>query len=459
MNDGNTSGPGHHPTPLEAGLERAMSPFQEFIHDQTSASVMLLLCTLLALVIANSPLAQDYQRLIHMQLGLVLGEQSFSMSIGHWVNEALMALFFFILGLEIKREILVGELQDPQQSLPVIAAASGGMLLPASIFLLFNQGSATVHGWGIPMATDAAFAIGVLALLGRRIPPALLTFLTALAIIDDLGAILVIAVFYTATINLASLTMAGLLLLLLVACNLGGCRHPLVYIIGGALVWLAMLGSGVHATVAGVLVAMTVPARPKREPEWFVRRARRLINDFEAIGNKSDRPILGEDEQHRVVEKVQDTAEKATTPLRRWERALEHPVALLVMPIFALANAGIAIDSQTLNSLWHDRLALGIALGLVLGKPLGIVLFTWLALRLRLGRLPQGVNMRHIIGIGLVGGMGFTMSIFITGLGFSDSPALMAEAKITILLASLAAGLLGYGWLAAQPSASREAAG
>jgi len=207
MNDGNTSGPGHHPTPLEAGLERAMSPFQEFIHDQTSASVILLLCTLLALVIANSPLAQDYQQLIHMQLGLVLGERSFSMSIGHWVNEALMALFFFILGLEIKREILVGELQDPQQSLPVIAAASGGMLLPASIFLLLNQGSATVHGWGIPMATDAAFAIGVLALLGRRIPPALLTFLTALAIIDDLGSILVIAVFYTATIDLASLIM------------------------------------------------------------------------------------------------------------------------------------------------------------------------------------------------------------------------------------------------------------
>jgi len=441
--NGNTN----YPKPLEARFERVLTPFQEFIRDQTTGSILLILCTVIALFIANSPLAHDYETFLEMHTGFVFGEWSFKMSVRHWINDGLMSLFFFVLGLEIKREILVGELKDPQQSLPVIAAALGGMLLPAAIFFAFNANSTMAHGWGIPMATDTAFAVGVLALLGRRIPLALITFLTALAIIDDLGAILVIAIFYTETISLPFLSLAGLLLIALAGCNAFGCRRPVVYIVVGGLVWLAMLGSGVHATVAGILVALTIPARPKRGATWFMHRTRNLIDEFENIEKESVRPILGEEQQHEVVERVQDTAEKASTPLRRWENFLEHPVALFIMPVFALANAGIPVSFKTLTSLGTDTLGLGIILGLVAGKSIGISLLTWFALRLHLGHLAQGITMRHIIGIGLLAGMGFTMSIFIAGLGFANTPEALVSAKTAILLASLIAGISGFLWL------------
>lgn len=447
MSDNNDNCNTIYPRPLEAQLERVLTPFQRFIRDQTTGSILLILCTVIALVIANSPLAHDYETLLEMRTGFVFGEWSFKMSLHHWINDGLMSLFFFILGLEIKREILVGELRDPQQSLPVIAAALGGMLIPAAIFFAFNVNSTMVHGWGIPMATDTAFAVGILALLGRRIPLALITFLTALAIIDDLGAILVIAIFYTETINLSLLGLAVLLLIAMAGCNALGFRRPVIYIAIGGLVWLAMLGSGVHATIAGILVALTIPARPKRGATWFMRRTRSLINEFEDIEKESVRPILGEEKQHEVVERVQDTAEKASTPIRRWENFLERPVALCVMPVFALANAGIPVSFKALTSLGTDSLGLGIILGLVAGKSIGISLLTWIALRLHLGRLAQGVTMSHIIGIGLLGGMGFTMSIFIAGLGFANTPEALVSAKTAILLASLIAGLSGYLWL------------
>jgi len=436
-----------YPNPLEAQLERALSPFAEFVHNQTTGSVLLILCSLLALVIANSEFATPYQDTIDLHLGFLFGNWSFHMSLREWVNDGLMSAFFFVLGLEIKREILVGELRDPQKSLPVIAAAVGGMLTPALLFYIFNAGSTSVHGWGIPMATDSAFAVGVLALLGRRIPVSLLTFLTALAIIDDLGAITVIAVFYTKTINFGALSLAMLFLAILASCNVLGCRRPLIYFCGGFLVWLAILSSGVHASIAGVLVALIVPARPKRDPQWFVTRTRNLIKKFENIDKQTTGPILGEAQQHEVVERVQDSAEKATTPLRRWERALETPVSLLVMPIFALANAGIPISSDQLSAAWTNNFSLGIILGLLVGKLTGISLMTWLTVRLNLGRLPQDVTLHHIIGIGLLGGMGFTMSIFVAGMGFADSPEALVNAKLSILLATMIAGLLGYLWL------------
>ncbi len=446
------------PNRLEAGLERVLIPFHEFIRDQTTGSILLILCTVIALLIANSPYAQQYENLIEMQTGFVFGEWSFKMSVHHWVNDGLMSLFFFILGLEIKREILVGELRDPQQSFPIIAAALGGMLAPAGIFYLLNTGTESVHSWGIPMATDTAFAVGILALLGRRIPIALITFLTALAIIDDLGAILVIAVFYTETINLFLLSVTGLLIILLAGFNISGIRRPSIYIIVGGFVWLAMLGSGVHATVAGILVAMTVPARPKRGADWFVRNTRKLIDKFETIKQESSRSILDEEEQHVVVEEVKGTAEKATTPLRRWEHALEHPVALFVMPVFALTNAGIPVDFKSFSALWSDTLSLGIILGLLAGKTIGISLLTWLALQLHLGHLSQGVTLKHIFGIALLGGMGFTMSIFIASLGLSDNHEALLSAKTAILMASLIAGLSGYLWLRYQTVPAGSAA-
>jgi NhaA family Na+:H+ antiporter len=241
--------------------------------------------------------------------------------------------------------------------------------------------------------------------------------------------------------------MAAALLGMLATFNALGTRRPAVYLIGGALAWLAMHYSGVHATVAGVLVAMTVPARPRAGPGWFVRRTRSLLREFQEIQETSERPILGEERQHAVVESLQDTAEKASTPLRRWERLLEYPVALLVMPVFALTNAGIPIDFGSLAGLWNDRLTLGIVLGLVLGKGFGITLICWLALRLGLGRLPDDMNLGHIAGIGLLGGMGFTMSIFIASLSFGTDTEGLIAAKTAILLASLAAGVSGYLWL------------
>jgi NhaA family Na+:H+ antiporter len=442
-----TSEAGMAGTPLERQLEKIIPPFQRFTHDQTTGSVLLIIGTFAALLIANSTIRDGYESLLLTGAGMVFGQWSLTMSQHHWINEGLMSLFFFVLGLEIKRELLVGELKGPRQSVPMIAAAFGGMLMPAVIFMTFTAGTPLLHGWGIPMATDTAFAVGVLALLHRHVPAGLTAFLTALAIIDDLGAILVIAVFYTESINLPFLGSAALLLLLLVMLNVAGVRRPGVYFLIGGLVWLAMLGSGVHATVAGILVALTVPARPKRGPGWFVSRAPRLVNEFDMLERQSDRPLLGEEKQHLVAESLRATAEKATTPLRRWERYLERPVALVVLPVFALANDGIPVNLDALTALASNVLTPAIVLGLLVGKVFGITFMTWLSLRLGPGQLARGVSMRHIAGIGLLGGMGFTMSIFIADLGFDNAPETLVAAKTAILLASLLAGTAGFLWL------------
>ncbi len=438
----------NNPTPLERQVEKVLSPFQRFIKDQTTSSLILVLCTLVALLLANSPLREAYQQVTHIPFGFTVGDQTFTMSLRHWINDGLMALFFFLLGLEIKREILAGELQDMRRTVPVIAAAIGGMLFPALLFLIVNAGTDTVHGWGIPMATDTAFAVGILALLRNWVPTSAFAFLTALAIIDDIGAILVIAVFYTETLQLTYLGIgtgvwAGLLLM-----NLLGIRSAWMYLIGGLLVWAMLYQSGIHATVAGIVVAFTVPARPKRDPSWFLEQLRRLMQKFERIekDDSIDSNMLGNPDQHRIVEGVRTAAEKATTPLRRWERALEHPVALLVLPVFAFANAGIPINTEVITSVWTEPLAGGIVLGLVIGKGLGIPLLAWAAIRFKLGELPDGLTLRHVIGIGLLGGMGFTMSIFIADLGFAQADNLVA-AKSGILVASLIAGVAGWAWL------------
>jgi NhaA family Na+:H+ antiporter len=434
---------------LERGFANIISPFQSFVRDQATASMILIVCTAVALVLANSPLAHWYESLVDTHTGVVFGDWSWEKSLRHWINDGLMSIFFFVLGLEIKREILAGDLKDRERSIPVMAAALGGMLLPAAIYYAFNAGSPGVHGWGIPMATDTAFAVGILALLGKRIPSALTVFLTALAIIDDLGAIMVIAVFYTENISVPHLELAGLLLAVLIVCNAVGIRHPSVYFLVGGLVWLAMLGSGVHATVAGILVAFTTPARPQHGKRWFLRRTRELANELEAIEENARRAnsILAEPDQHKVVERVEETAARTTTPLQRWERALTHPVSLFVLPIFALANAGVAIGVDTLPALFDDPVIVGIVLGLLLGKSVGITFACWLALRLGLGRLPGDMQMHHVLGVAMLGGMGFTMSIFIAGLSFGDSPAMLVAAKTAILLASLLSGLGGYLWL------------
>ena len=440
---------GNATSALEKGFASVVSPFQDFIHEQKTTSILLLLSTLIALIIANSPLADAYQALIETRFGFVLGDKDYSMSLHHWINDGLMALFFFILGLEMKRELLVGELRDAARAIPVFAAAVGGMLVPALLFYAINHDGGAAHGWAIPMATDTAFAIGILALLGARVPPGLTAFLLALAIIDDMGAVLVIALFYSDAISLDHLGSAALLLAALMVMNLLGVRRPMFYFAGGGLVWLLMLGSGVHATLAGILVAMIVPARPKRSTRAFVRRSRELLDKFEAIENEEPEttPVLAEPVKHEVVENLQQTAAQATTPLQLWERALEHPVALFVLPLFALVNAGIAVELSALPALLADSLALGIVLGLVLGKAIGISLPAYVLLKLGIGRLPDGVQQGHIIGLALLGGIGFTMSIFIATLGFADHPEQQVIAKTGILTASLIAGACGYLWL------------
>ncbi len=440
--------PSIEPVEIEKGLEKILAPFHEFIRDQTTGSIWLLVCTVIALVLVNSSFAPHYLEVFHTKFGLLMGETSFSMSLRHWINDGLMALFFFLLGMEIKREVLVGDIRELDKLIPIGFAALGGMIVPAAVYLSFNWGTPYETGWGITMATDTAFAVGILALLGKKIPTSAFTFLTALAILDDIGAILVITLFYSDSVDSLYIGLSLAALLVLVICNIVGIRRPSIYLCIGTLLWAAMLKSGIHATVAGILVAITVPARAKREPKWFLNYATSLMARFNRLERQKqeDASILGLPEQHDVVEKIKDASEKATTPLRRWEGAFERPVALLIMPVFALANAGITIEGVNFGSAFTDPLILGIVLGLVLGKSLGISFFTWLALKLGYGSLPAGLTLKHVVGLGMLGGIGFTMSIFITNLGFESMDDVLNRAKFSILLGSFVSGLGAYIW-------------
>jgi len=436
-------------TSLEQGFEKILTPFQAFIKDQTTSSVLLVISTLIAVIIANTPLSARYEHLLGAELGLVFGDLSFTMSLQHWINDGLMAFFFFLIGMEIKREILVGELKEFGRFMLVFTAAVGGMLVPAAVFIMLNAETVYAEGWGIAMATDTAFVIGIMALLGRHVPAAAFAFLTALAIIDDLGAIAVIAMFYSESISTYHIGVCAILLMFMILANILGIRKPSVYFTSGVMIWLTMLGSGIHATIAGILVAATVPARPKHTPGWFFKRIENLLDRLKRIEKTrpSVNPILGEPEQHALVEDVKDAAERATTPLRRWERALEHPISLFVLPVFALANAGIPLTTDSFTGFWFNTLSTGIVLGLVIGKSAGITLFAWLALHLKIGHLPSSLGMRHVVGLALLGGIGFTMSIFVSNLAFDDMPEVLLRAKIAILTGSLISGALGYLWL------------
>jgi len=424
------------------------------MRDEIVSSGFLFAATVTALLAANSPWAGDYFALWQAPLTLGFGDQRYHVELRHLVNDGLMALFFLVLGLEIKRELLVGELRDVRRAIPVLAAAVGGMLVPAAIYFLFNAGLPSARGWGIPMATDSAFALGALMMLGSRVPAGVKAFLVAFAIIDDLGAILVIALFYTGTLEVSYLGDVALCLGALILCNVAGLRHISIYLMIGAVLWGCVVAAGVHGTVAGVLIAATVPARPRHGRDWFLRTTRHLTSRVEALHReRRDTGILGDPDQHTTVEAVEQVAKAATTPLRRWERSLERPVLLLVLPLFALANAGIPIDGGLLGTGLSSPVAWGILLGLVGGKVLGISLLTWLTVRLGAGRLPGEMGMRHLVGVALLGGMGFTMSVFIAGLSFADA-AHLNVAKLAILLASSVAGVSGYLWLrrAAQTS-------
>ncbi len=400
----------------------------------------------LALVLANGPLASAYEHIVHTLIGLNFGSWALEMSLHHWINDGLMALFFFVVGLELKREMLVGELAKPRNAVLPIAAAVGGMVVPALIYFAINPEGDAALGWGIPMATDIAFAIGALALLAGRVPKALITFLVALAIVDDLGAVMVIALFYTDSIALGPLAAAGGLFALLLLLNLSGIRKTIPYFIVAVLLWYALMQSGVHATLAGILGALSVPAVPKYNPERFSEHVRELMHRFDA-SHQLGKSIMTNDALRAVVQTLENGVHSVEAPLQRLEHVWHMPVAYLVIPVFALANAGIPLEYASLGETLAHPVLLGVSLGLVLGKFLGITGVSWLMLKLGVAVLPKDTRFTQIAGVSLLAGIGFTMSIFVAQLGFEGREDLLLLAKTGILAASLLAGVAGFIWL------------
>ncbi len=431
--------------PWEKAFKKVSTPFEHFIHAQTTTGMILMGMTILALILANSPLTENYAHFFHTKVDLNVGSWELSHTIHHWINDGLMAIFFFIIGLEIKREILVGELSNIKVAILPILSAIGGMLFPALIYLSITSGTEGANGWGIPMATDIAFAISALVLLGKRVPTALVTFLVALAIVDDLGAVLVIALFYTEQIHLLPLALAGGAFLILVAFNRFGIHMILPYFIVGLFLWFFMLESGVHATIAGVIAALAIPSKPKRTPDEFSSHTKELLDEYNKVST-GDINELNET-QKAILRNIQDQIDAVGTPASRLERGLHLPVALIVIPLFALANAGISIDFSSIGTTLIEPISLGIVLGLIMGKIVGIFGVAWLAIKLKIAQLPKNSSMTQIFGVASLGGIGFTMSIFVADLAFIGNAELIFQAKIGILFASLFAGLFGFFWL------------
>jgi Na+:H+ antiporter, NhaA family len=427
-------------------------PFQRFFETEAASGILLLASAAAAVLWANSPQADAYFRLWGASLTVAVGPAALTKPLLLWINDGLMAVFFFVIGLELKREVLTGELSAPRQAALAVAAAAGGMLVPAGIYALLNSGGAGAAGWGIPMATDIAFVLGVLALLGPRVPLALKVFLTAVAIVDDLGAVLVIALFYTADLSLAALGAAAAILATLLLLNRAGVRRTAPYALLGIALWAAVLASGVHATVAGVLLALTIPARRLVDAPEFLRQGEILLAEF----RKNSRPGAAEptEDQRHALLSLTVAAGRLETPLQRLEHALHPWVAYFIVPVFALANAGVTLGAEAAATL-ADPIALGVVLGLLLGKQLGVVAFAMLATRLG---LPGGVSWLQIWGMGLLSGIGFTMSLFIAGLAFED-PALLDRAKIGILAGSLLSAVAGATVLVKAVSAPRSRPG
>ena len=432
--------------PWEKAFERVLTPLEDFIHRQTTSGILLMLCAIVAIYIANSQWSDVYHHVLTIPFTIGIPGFQLSKTLHHWINDGLMAIFFFVIGLELKREILVGELANIKLAMLPIIAAFGGMVMPVLIYLSFNPEGDTISGWGIPMATDIAFAIGALALLGNRVPKNLLTFLIALAIVDDLGAVMVIALFYTETINTSALAIVAIVTLALIAINLGGVRRSAPYILLGIILWIAMLKSGVHATLAGIILAFTIPMRPKYNANRFLSQINEMVIQIKRAYQQEEN-IVRNDELRSRVRALGDGVLLVQAPAQIMERKMHIPTAYFIIPVFSLANAGIPVDWASFGSVITHPVSIGITAGLVLGKLIGIAGFSWLAVKIRLTSLPNGVNFKHIIGAALMGGIGFTMSIFIAELGFAHSAENLLMAKTGILLASALAGVSGFIWL------------
>ncbi|WP_346237643.1 Na+/H+ antiporter NhaA [Niabella insulamsoli] len=429
----------HKKTPIE----KLVDPIQSFIQLEKSGGIVLGISVLIALVLANSGWADIYHHFLEYTLGFQWnGDTYFEFNLHHWINDGLMAVFFFVVGLELKREIIAGELSNPRNAILPIGAALGGMVVPALIYVALNPSGEASSGWGIPMATDIAFALGVLHLLGRRIPLSLKIFLTALAIVDDLGAVMVIAFFYTSEISFWHLLIGSLVLLTMYAGNKLGVRSIFFYaILGIGGVWSTFLLSGVHATIASVLVAFTIPADVKIKEHLFIDKIQRYLDRFRNIDPTEHKPTLTGEQLH-VIEKIQVATVAATPPLQRLEHSMHPFVTFVIIPIFAIANAGVSLNID-LDNLFSTNVALGIAAGLLIGKLVGVVCFSLLLIKLKISTFPEGMNVQNLVGVGLLAAIGFTMSLFITSLAFSNE-AHITQAKIGIFAASILAGVAGY---------------
>ncbi|MFN2148208.1 MAG: Na+/H+ antiporter NhaA [Anaerolineales bacterium] len=433
---------------LKEEIERPLgvqvrSLFQRFARLQASGGILLFLAALAALIWANSGGAETYFQLLSTKLAITFGGQGLTKDLIKWINDGLMALFFFIVGLEIKREITVGELASPRRAALPLMAAVGGMAGPALIYTAFNFGTEGMVGWAIPMATDIAFMLGLMALLGRRVPFSLRVFFTALAIGDDLGAVLVLAIFYTSGIAWSALGAAAVIVLVLVGLNALGVRNPLPYALLGIVLWVAFVQSGLHATIAGVVLALTIPARTRVRKEAFLAQCVAILGGAEPEVPQED--AHHNDRRQAAAHALEAIAERMQSPAQRLEHMLTPWATFFVLPIFALANAGVSF-SGGLGEVLGSRVALGVILGLLVGKPVGITFFTWLAVRLNIGQMPARVEWRQLISATFLAGIGFTMALFIDNAAFDD-PAMLDAAKFGILIASLLSGVLGFGLL------------
>lgn len=422
------------------------SIFEEFFHSEVTGSILLMISALAALFWANSPWSDSYFELGRTYIGISWGDSVFKLSLQHWVNDGLMAVFFFVIGLEVKREIVVGELSSMDKAILPVTAAIGGMLVPALVYAAVilaagNELPGGLQGWGIPMATDIAFALGILSLFGSRIPLSLKVFLTALAIADDLGAIVVIAIFYTESISWVGLGVAaGFLGLIFVASRIGvrSLATYSVLAIGG---WAGLLASGIHATIGGIVVAMLVPVTAKLAPGDFFRRVSERVQQLKST-DLSRSSMVSDKEQLSSLDDLYLTVEDMRPAGVALEHLLHPLQVFLILPLFAFLNAGVTLDGEVLSTAVNP-ISLAIVAGLVLGKPLGVVLFSWLAVKSGRANLPEGVRWGHILGVGCLAGVGFTMSIFISDLAFSE-PLTQSWSKVAILFASVTSGVVGY---------------
>lgn len=425
---------------IKPRLVRTERPFNKFMKSEAASGVILLSCIVIALVWINIDF-DSYDTVFHTKIGITIGSFEIKETFVHWINDFLMASFFLLIGLEVKREILIGELSNPRKALLPIFAAFGGMIVPPLIYLIFANSGDVARGWAIPMATDIAFALGILFLLGKRIPTALRVFLATLAIVDDLGAVLIISLFYTDNLNFTFVYISVIVTLLLFLINIRGARDFKWYIMLGLILWFALYESGIHATLAGIIIALAIPATRVIDYQEFTQIGTDLMNQIHNVSQSDDLDGRRLKLYQNTVFTLEKACEDVEAPLQRIEHMIAPAISFGIIPIFALANAGIVLSFDSLT-LFAEPMALGIILGLVVGKPLGIALFSYLSVKLGITSLPTQVSWKHILGVGCLGGVGFTMSMFIGALAF-DTAELIDESKFGILVASAISGLLG----------------